>query len=143
MHEMLIGGQRAMARKSTDNAGEMVRVSGGPGIALYRPLSEIDLYPEVTDVTVPQILAEVCASYHVTPAALLGRDRTCHVTMARHVAMYLAKRLTDMGEIRLGREFNRDHSSVHHAYHKIKERTEAEPAFRSCMDKLERGLKQW
>lgn len=107
------------------------------------PISESDLYPEMNDVTVPQILIEVSRSYHVKPAALLGRDRTSHITMARHVAMYLAKRLTGVGEIRLGREFHRDHSSVNHAYHKIKERTEAEPRFRVGMEKLEHALKGW
>ena len=47
--------------------------------------------------------------------------REQHIVHARQVAMYLARELTDNSLPKIGKEFgNRDHTTVMHAYNKIK-----------------------
>jgi chromosomal replication initiator protein len=50
---------------------------------------------------------------------LLARDRSPRVALARQVAMYLARELTDISLPEIGRCFGRDHSTVVHAHKRI------------------------
>ena len=50
---------------------------------------------------------------------ILARDRSPRVAMARQVAMYLARELTDVSLPEIGRGFARDHSTVVHAHKRI------------------------
>ena len=54
--------------------------------------------------------------FHIPVEALLGATRRKEVAQARHVGMYLAKKLTGAALKAIGTEFgNRDHSTVIHA----------------------------
>src|SRR3954470_8581061 len=50
---------------------------------------------------------------------LLARDRSPKVALARQIAMYLARELTDVSLPEIGRGFGRDHSTVAHAHKRI------------------------
>lgn len=58
-----------------------------------------------------RILAVAADAFHVHPNDLLGDDRHQTVALARHVAMYLF-RLERLSYPEIGREMNRDHTSV-------------------------------
>ena len=45
-------------------------------------------------------------------SVIRGTQRSKHVTAARQVAMYLVRKLTNLSLPDIGKEFNRDHSSV-------------------------------
>jgi chromosomal replication initiator protein len=50
---------------------------------------------------------------------MLARDRSPKVALARQIAMYLARELTDVSLPEIGRGFGRDHSTVVHAHKRI------------------------
>jgi chromosomal replication initiator protein len=55
--------------------------------------------------------------------------------------MYLCRKLTDNSFPTIGEHFERDHSTVIHAYNLIARRVSHDSAFRISIDKIERELK--
>src|SRR4051794_4929751 len=58
-------------------------------------------------------------AYGLSRERLLARDRSPQVALARQVAMYLARELTDVSLPEIGRGFQRDHSTVLHAHKRV------------------------
>ncbi len=66
----------------------------------------------IIKITSSAIREKVCKYYGLTNAQITGAARTKELVLARQVAMYLCKTLTDMSNKGIGREFgNRDHTS--------------------------------
>ncbi len=62
----------------------------------------------------------VASAFGLRPKDLLGPSRTRSVAMARHVAIYLSRQLTDLPIQEIGGHFGgRDHSTVNYAINKI------------------------
>jgi chromosomal replication initiator protein len=59
------------------------------------------------------------AAFNLSRDRLLARDRSPRVALARQIAMYLARELTDVSLPEIGRGFGRDHSTVAHAHKRI------------------------
>ncbi|MDQ0223486.1 chromosomal replication initiator protein DnaA [Streptococcus moroccensis] len=72
-------------------------------------------------IPIDKIQHEVGQFYGVSVKEIKGTKRVQNIVQARQVAMYLARELTDNSLPKIGKEFgNRDHSTVLHAYNKIK-----------------------
>lgn len=82
-----------------------------------------DLIPDRSDVpiTAAKIMAETAAYFSITLDDLTGDSRAQAVTMPRQIAMYLCRELTDLSLPKIGKEFHKDHSTVIHAFRKIKD----------------------
>ncbi|MDR1790765.1 MAG: chromosomal replication initiator protein DnaA [Propionibacteriaceae bacterium] len=80
-----------------------------------------DLLPtDLQSLITPEIiLAEVSAYYDVSIDLLRSPERTASIAMARQVAMYLCRALTDLSLPVIGTAFNRDHSTVLHGFNKV------------------------
>ncbi|MBS4030436.1 MAG: chromosomal replication initiator protein DnaA [Clostridiales bacterium] len=71
-------------------------------------------------ITIEQIQKESAEHFAVKPEELKAKKRTKNVALPRHVAMYLARELTDASLPKIGEEFGgRDHTTVMHAHKKI------------------------
>ena len=55
--------------------------------------------------------------------------------------MYLCRKITSNSFPSIGEQFGRDHSTVIHAFNLIERRVNNDAAFRSLLEKIERGLK--
>ncbi|HEL1673059.1 TPA: chromosomal replication initiator protein DnaA [Streptococcus suis] len=103
-------------------------------IATMRQLSEISVEvaaeairsrkqtnPQNMVIPIEKIQTEVGNFYGVSLKELKGSKRVQHIVHARQVAMFLAREMTDNSLPKIGKEFgNRDHTTVMHAYNKIK-----------------------
>jgi chromosomal replication initiator protein len=69
--------------------------------------------------TLEAIQDAAAAAFGLSRERLLARDRSPRVALARQVAMYLARELTDVSLPEIGRGFGRDHSTVVHAHKRI------------------------
>jgi|KBSMisStandDraft_5_1062788.scaffolds.fasta_scaffold65100_2 hypothetical protein len=74
-------------------------------------------------VAFSNITHEVSNYYGVLIEDMMSRERTARITMARHVAMYLARKHTNprLSYPAIGMRFNRDHTAVLNAIWKIEE----------------------
>ena len=78
--------------------------------------------------------------FRLNSGDLQSRSREQHVAFARQVAMYLCRKITGAPFENIGEHFNRDHSTVIHAYQLIECRMAREAAFRLFIMKLERRI---
>jgi chromosomal replication initiator protein len=71
-------------------------------------------------ISVPAIIESVARFHSIRSADITGKKRTRTLTDPRHIAMYLARRHTNLSFPELGREFGgRDHSTVQHGFRKV------------------------
>ena len=75
--------------------------------------------PVVVPRLIKPVIGAVAKYYDVSLNDLVSRRRTRNVVSARHVAMYLARELTEHSLPTIGRVFDRDHTSVLHACRQI------------------------
>lgn len=78
--------------------------------------------PEIagTRVTIELILTAVASTLGISVAEIKGDKRTRNIVQARHVAMYLARELTDASLPKIGERLGgRDHTTVLHAVDKV------------------------
>ncbi len=85
-----------------------------------------------------EIARMVAAVYRVEYGRLIGKRRTNHLAMARHVAMYLGRELTRGSFPEIGAFFSRDHATVIHAVRRIGAMRAASPVFAAAIDALAR-----
>jgi chromosomal replication initiator protein len=102
------------------------------------------LYPgpaEVHSCTQAGIQAATAEAFGVSPAALLAQDRRPRTALARQVAMYLVRELTDESLPSIGAGFGgRNHSTVLHALRRVPQRMDTDTEVRAAVDKLRAGL---
>ena len=73
------------------------------------------------DITVGLIMAQTAAYSELSIDELCSANRSRNLVLARQIAMYLCRELTDMSLPKIGQEFgNRDHTTVMHAERKIR-----------------------
>lgn len=106
--------------------------------------------PQIIDISPPkfafpvdnpeiinEIILIVCRKYNQTPEAILYHCRKAKPSDARHIAMWLAHRLTDFPLCTIAHQFLRaDHSVAYYAIHKIDARRRSTPAFAAEVDQL-------
>ncbi len=91
--------------------------------------------------TIEVIQDAVCAHFSITREELLSRSRAERLAWPRHVAMYLARELTDHSLPVIGREFGgRDHSTVLNACRRAGDRIIADRAAYRAVEQLTADL---
>ena len=65
------------------------------------------------------IISQVCKYYSIDEAVLRGTLKNKGTTEARQMAIYLIRKLTNLSLPDIGKEFNRDHSTVLYAIRKV------------------------
>jgi chromosomal replication initiator protein len=81
-----------------------------------------DLIPEggEPEITASLIIAQTSAYFGLPIEDITGPSRGRHLVMARQIAMYLCRELTDLSLPKIGAQFgNRDHTTVMYADRKI------------------------
>jgi len=96
----------------------------------------ISIEHERTAVNINQIKKTVCKHFKISMEDLNSKKKNNSIAWPRQVAMYLATELTSLSLPEIGREFNRDHSTVVHAREKIKEEIEQNPFFTPVINQI-------
>lgn len=88
-------------------------------------------------ITLNDIKEVVANYYNVSLEDLVSKKKTKNIAFPRQVAMYIARKLTDLSLPKLGQEFGgRDHSTVLHACNKIDEDMENSQEIKKNVDDL-------
>jgi chromosomal replication initiator protein len=111
-----------------------------PGLVRHvlRRLGE-DTAPDACGLS--EILDAAAQEFGVERESLMARDRRPDVAIARQVAMYLARELTEHSLPEIGRGIGgRNHSTVLHAVNRVSAALRTDPAVRNAVDNLHRRL---
>lgn len=92
-------------------------------------------------ISVENIQRTVADYYRLSVSDLQSKGRKANIVKARHVAMFLAKELTQKSLPALGAAFGRDHTTVLHAVKKITNDREADPQLEHDLHILEQSLR--
>ena len=84
----------------------------------------INLEEQKYSISISKIKKVVCKRYNVSLEDLNSKKKNNSIAWPRQVAMFLATELTSLSLPEIGREFNRDHTTVIHAKEKVKEEIE-------------------
>ena len=97
--------------------------------------------PQRPQRSVRDVQLACCEEFDVSLDDLVSRSRASRVIWPRHVAMYLARELTDTTLPSLGRQFgNRDHTTVLHAHRRIARRLAEDDSARHTVHALRERL---
>ncbi len=101
-----------------------------PTIAIAKELLA-DILVSETDlsINVNSIKKVVGKHFNIKMEDFNSKRKTQSIAWPRQIAMFLATELTDLSLPEIGREFNRDHSTVVHARDVVKEKVAADPFF--------------
>jgi len=80
---------------------------------------------------------QVAREFRLRSGDLQSKSREQRIAFARQLAMYLCRKITGAPFENIGEHFNRDHSTVIHAYQLIERRMARDAAFRLFIMKLE------
>lgn len=89
-----------------------------------------DIFKEKSDIlpTADVIIEEVCKFYNIEPEILRGQGRSKDISLARQIAIYQIRRMTNLSLKEIGQEFNgRDHSTVLNALNRIESLVKTDP----------------
>jgi len=98
---------------------------------------------EKNEVSVNKIKRIVSDYFGLTRQQLISNSRTKNIANARHIAMYLSRKLLDLPFIKIGEEFGkRDHSTVMSACEKVETNLKKDIHYKNMMNELEKQIVQ-
>ncbi|SHJ01639.1 chromosomal replication initiator protein DnaA [Clostridium amylolyticum] len=106
-------------------------------------LKDIISNKQAKNITIDTIKDVVSSYYNLRVEELTSQRRTRNVAFPRQIAMYLARKLTDLSLPKIGEEFGgRDHTTVIHAYEKISEGIKNDEGLENVVNDLTKKLTQ-
>lgn len=93
-------------------------------------------------VTVERIIEEVAKTYSVTADDIRSQKRSAQISLARQVAIFIVREVTQMSMAPIGEEFGgRDHSTIVYALNQVKKQLETDPRQKAIIDDIIKNIK--
>ncbi|HWR83788.1 MAG TPA: chromosomal replication initiator protein DnaA [Candidatus Deferrimicrobium sp.] len=106
-------------------------------VELARQVLKDNIPSQRRDISLELIKKKASEFFHVDPQMMTAKKKTSDIALARQVAMYLSRSLTDSSLKVIGAAFGgRDHSTVIHACDLITRRIASDANFREKIDRL-------
>ena len=96
---------------------------------------------EPTNVTVDKVFNAIFKKYSIRREDLVGSRRTKEVASARHITIYLIRKITDMSFPNIGKIFGRDHSTIMSSIETIEKRLKNDNIFNVEINELIKEIK--
>lgn len=94
-----------------------------------------------TGLSPNRIIKCVADYYGLTRQQITGKTRTKNIASARHISIYLCRKLLDLPYIKIGDEFGgRDHSTVISACAKVESQIKKDNTFATAVSEIEKML---
>lgn len=101
-----------------------------------------ELEVPIEEMTPQRILQTVASYYKIKISDLTGSSRKGEFIIARHMAMWLVKKILELPLVEIGRLFsNRDHTTILSAIKKIETQIVIDKAVKMAADKIEQNIK--
>lgn len=90
------------------------------------------------EISITKIKNAVCNYYKITSQQLISKNRTKNMVIARHIAMYLCRKILDAPYKEIGNEFGkRDHSTVMNACFNVEKNLKINTAYQEAVSSIE------
>lgn len=106
-----------------------------------RCISDKMVGSEPVNVTIDKILHTVSSHYNISIEDMKSKKRISSISSARHIAVYIIKKLTDRSLPAIGREFNRDHTTIINSIDTVEKRLQTDPLFEAEINDLIKTIK--
>ncbi|MCH4206879.1 MAG: chromosomal replication initiator protein DnaA [Solobacterium sp.] len=94
-----------------------------------------------TGLSPNKIIKCVADYYGLTRQQITGKTRTKNIANARHISIYLCRKLLDLSYIRIGEEFGgRDHSTIISACTKVEKQIKDDPNMATAIGDIEKMM---
>ena len=98
---------------------------------------------QTSNLTIESIQQQVAEHFNLTQDLLIGKGRKQEITAARHIAMFLVKRLTRNPLTTIGLHFgNRDHSTVIHAVRTVEKKCKNDISYGRVVEDLSEAIRR-
>ena len=87
-------------------------------------------------VTCELIIEIVADKYGMQPTDLTGKRRSQDIALARQVAMYICREMTELSTPAIGRAFGKDHTTVLHGCEKVEENMMGDYGFKKRVEEI-------
>jgi chromosomal replication initiator protein len=86
-------------------------------------------------ITVDKIISDVAEIYNVTPEDIRSNKRSSQISIARKVAIYVVREITQMSLVAIGHEFgDRDHSTIVYSINSIENSLKKDKNLKQIVD---------
>ena len=93
-------------------------------------------------ITVEKIIEEVGRTYNVSPEDIRSNKRSGPISMARQVAIYIVREITQTSMKQIGQEFgNRDHTTIVYTLKKVQELMKNNPHDKGIIEDLIKNIR--
>lgn len=97
---------------------------------------------EKSKLTVKKIIKTVADYYGLTPQQIISKARTGPIANARHISIYLSRKLLDLSYIKIGEEFGgRDHSTIISSCTKVEKLNKNDSFYAQAVKEIEGLIK--
>lgn len=96
---------------------------------------------ETSVISIEKIISEVAHSYNVSENEILSKKRTKDLALARMVAMYITREVTDLSYKAIGEAFGRDHTTVLYGVQNIEKFLNDKPYEKELIADIIKNLK--
>jgi len=94
------------------------------------------------NITIENIIKYICTVYGLQEDDILGKKRPKNIALARQIAMYLCRKMTDASLPKIGSSFGgRDHTTVIHACEKIDKMKNEDKSFEAQLQQFEEKIR--
>ena len=96
---------------------------------------------ENTPISIEKIISEVSRSYNVSESDILSNKRSANLVLARKVAMYITREITDLSYKTIGEAFGKDHTTVLYGVQTIEKFLQDKPYEKELIEDIIKNLK--
>lgn len=106
-------------------------------LPLTRDILKDMLRESIKIIDIDTIQKRVANHYHLMVSDFKAKRRNKNIVLARQIAMFLARELTNLSLPEIGQSFGgKDHTTVLHAYNKIKCIVDNDPGFKESINRI-------
>jgi len=105
-------------------------------------ISDILIDNRPLPVTIERIVEETARAFRLTSADLRSKRRSADISRARQVSMYIISQMTGLSTKAIGKEFDRDHSTVVYALGEIRAELARDSGLRKTVENITKTVQE-
>ena len=98
------------------------------------------LIPKSETVTPQNIIKKVSTYYNISESDITGKVKTKEIVVPRQISMYLCRKILNMNDTNIGKEFGKDRTTVGHNIEKIEESIDTNSTIKSDVNYILKDL---